>query len=76
MVFIIRFAPGLRIALSAACAYADVPPAVTFSVVNMASQRRLGARTCSALVAWAGSDVSDFTRPVGLVDRPDSRRPW
>ena len=39
--FLIRFAPGLRIAISSACAYADVPPLI-FS-------------TCSALGAlvWA-----------------------
>jgi membrane protein DedA with SNARE-associated domain len=52
MVFIIRFAPGLRIALSAACAYADVPP-VTFSVVNMAASVVWGAALLG-LVAWAG----------------------
>lgn len=43
--FLIRFAPGLRIALSSACAYADVPPLI-FS-------------TCSALGAlvWASCIV-------------------
>jgi membrane protein DedA with SNARE-associated domain len=34
MIFAIRFAPGLRIAITAACAYGDVPP-VRFSVLNL-----------------------------------------
>jgi membrane-associated protein len=44
--FLIRFAPGLRIAIAAACAYADVPPLV-FS-------------TCSVLGAlvWASGIVT------------------
>jgi membrane protein DedA with SNARE-associated domain len=52
MVFVIRFAPGLRIALAAACAYAGVPPA-TFSVVNAVASV-VWAIVVLALVAWAG----------------------
>jgi membrane protein DedA with SNARE-associated domain len=33
MVLLIRFAPGLRVALAAACAYVEVPP-LRFSVLN------------------------------------------
>ena len=36
MILAIRFAPGLRIAIAAACAQADVPP-LRFSVLNLAS---------------------------------------
>jgi len=36
MVLAIRFAPGLRIAIAAACAYAKVPP-LRFSLLNLAS---------------------------------------
>jgi membrane protein DedA with SNARE-associated domain len=36
MIAVIRFAPGLRIAITAACAYADVS-AVRFSVLNLVS---------------------------------------
>src|SRR3954468_23638870 len=36
MVLLIRFAPGLRIAIAAACASVDVPP-VKFSVLNLIS---------------------------------------
>ena len=52
MVFVIRFAPGLRIALAAACAYAEVAPA-TFSVVNAVASV-VWAVVVLALVAWAG----------------------
>jgi membrane protein DedA with SNARE-associated domain len=54
MVFAIRFAPGLRIALAAACAYAGVAP-VTFSVVNLAASV-VWAAAVLALVAWAGPE--------------------
>ena len=50
--FLIRFAPGLRIAIASACAYADVPPLV-FSTCSV-----LGAlvwATCIvAVVGWLG----------------------
>lgn len=52
MTFLIRFAPGLRIALAAACAYAEVP-ALTFSMVNLAASA-LWAVAVLALVAWIG----------------------
>jgi len=52
MVFVIRFAPGLRIALAAACAYADVPP-ITFTLVNIAAAVVWGVVVLT-LVAWAG----------------------
>ena len=44
MVLLIRFAPGLRIALAAACAWADVPPR-TILVLEPAVGVRLGRRT-------------------------------
>jgi membrane protein DedA with SNARE-associated domain len=36
MVLLIRFAPGLRIAIAAACAWVDIPP-LKFSVLNLLS---------------------------------------
>jgi membrane protein DedA with SNARE-associated domain len=52
--FLIRFAPGLRIAISSACAYADVPPLI-FSTCSA-----LGAlvwSTCIVVVVgWLGPE--------------------
>jgi undecaprenyl-diphosphatase len=52
MVFLIRFAPGLRIALAAACAAANVPP-WTVSTLNLVSAF-VWAAVVLALVAWLG----------------------
>ena len=52
MVLLIRFAPGFRIALAAACAAVDVPPA-TFSLLNAISALAW-AFTLLVLVAWVG----------------------
>lgn len=52
MVFLIRFAPALRIALAAACAYAGVPP-LRFSLVSVISSAAW-AIVVLAIVAWAG----------------------
>ena len=52
MVLLIRFAPGLRIALAAACAAADVP-AWTVSTLNLLSAF-VWAAVVLALVAWLG----------------------
>jgi len=52
MVFLIRFAPGLRIALAAACAYLEVD-AVLFSTLN-ALAALLWAVVLLAIVAYAG----------------------
>lgn len=52
MVFAIRFAPGLRIALAAACAYAGVPP-LRFSLWNAVSSL-VWAAGILVLIAWAG----------------------
>ena len=51
-VLILRFSPGLRIALAAACAYADVPP-VKFSVLDLISSF-VWAAGLLAVVAYAG----------------------
>jgi membrane protein DedA with SNARE-associated domain len=51
-VFAIRFSPGLRIALAAACAHADVPP-LKFSLINLAASL-IWAAALLALVAIAG----------------------
>lgn len=52
--FLIRFAPGLRIAIASACAYADVPPLI-FSTCSV-----LGAlvwATCIVvIVGWLGPE--------------------
>ena len=55
MVLLIRFAPGLRIALSAACAYAGVAP-VRFSCLSLLSSIVWSA-SLLALVAWVGPNV-------------------
>jgi membrane protein DedA with SNARE-associated domain len=52
MVLLIRFAPGLRIALAAACAAADVPPR-TMSLLNLLSSF-VWAAALLVLVAWLG----------------------
>jgi membrane protein DedA with SNARE-associated domain len=52
MVLMIRFAPGLRIALAAACAYAGVG-AVRFSVLNTVASVAWAVGVL-ALVAWVG----------------------
>jgi membrane protein DedA with SNARE-associated domain len=51
-VLMLRFSPGLRIALAAACAYADVPP-VKFSVLNAVSAVAWAAALL-LIVAYAG----------------------
>jgi membrane protein DedA with SNARE-associated domain len=52
MVFAIRFAPGLRIALAAACAYANVAP-LRFSLLNSLAAI-VWATGLLVIVAWAG----------------------
>lgn len=52
MVFLIRFAPGFRIALTASCAAADIP-AWTVSTLNLLSAF-VWAGVVLALVAWLG----------------------
>jgi len=52
MVLLIRFAPGLRVALAAACAWAEVPP-LKFSVLNGVTAF-VWAVVVMALVAWIG----------------------
>ena len=52
MVLLIRFAPGLRIALSAACAWVGVS-ALKFSVLNLLSSF-VWAIALLVLVAWVG----------------------
>jgi membrane protein DedA with SNARE-associated domain len=51
-VLLIRFAPGLRIALAGACAYVDVPP-VKFSVLNGLTAL-VWAVLLLIVVGWAG----------------------
>lgn len=55
MVLLIRFAPGLRIAIAAACALVDVSP-LKFSVLNLASSF-VWAVALLALVGWLGPTV-------------------
>jgi len=52
MAAMIRFAPGLRIALAAACAWVGVPP-LKFSVLNLLSAF-LWATVLLVVVAWLG----------------------
>jgi len=53
MVLLIRFSPGLRIALAAACAWVDVPP-WKFSLLNLLSAFAW-AVVMLVLVAWFGA---------------------
>ncbi len=52
MVLLIRFAPGLRIAIAAACAWVEVPP-LTFSLLNLLSSL-VWAVGLLVLVGWVG----------------------
>jgi membrane protein DedA with SNARE-associated domain len=52
MVLLLRFAPGLRIAIAAACAWVDVSP-LKFSVLNLLSAF-VWAFALLALVGWFG----------------------
>jgi membrane protein DedA with SNARE-associated domain len=61
MVLLIRFAPGLRVAIAAACAYADVSP-VKFSVLNSVTAV-IWAVSLMGLVAWVGPT---YLRAIGL----------
>ena len=55
MVMLIRFAPGLRIALAAACAWVEVPP-WTFSILNALSAF-VWAAGLLVIVGWLGPAV-------------------
>lgn len=52
MVLLIRFAPGLRVAIAAACAWVDVSP-LKFSVLNLLSAF-VWAAALLVLVGWFG----------------------
>jgi membrane protein DedA with SNARE-associated domain len=52
MVLLIRFAPGLRVAIAAACAYAEVSP-LKFTVLNTITAF-IWAVLLLVLVAWVG----------------------
>jgi undecaprenyl-diphosphatase len=52
MVLLVRFAPGLRIAITAACAWVEVP-ALKFSILNLLSAFAW-ALTLLVLVGWLG----------------------
>lgn len=65
MIIAVRFAPGLRIAITAACAYAHVRP-VTFSTLNIASS-----------FAWAGVLMLLVTKiGPGVLDRLGLHGMW
>jgi undecaprenyl-diphosphatase len=52
MVLLIRFAPGLRVAIAAACAYVEMPP-LKFSILNGLTAL-VWAILLLVVVAWAG----------------------
>ncbi len=64
MIFAIRFAPGLRIALTAACAYARVPP-LKMSLINIVASLAW-ASSVLAVVAYVVPSV--FAR-LGISER-------
>jgi undecaprenyl-diphosphatase len=55
MVLLIRFAPGLRIAIAAACALVDVPP-LRFSLLNLLSSV-VWAVALLVIVSWFGPSL-------------------
>ena len=62
MILLIRFAPGLRIALAAACAYAGVS-ALRFSALNLVAAFAW-ATTLLILIAWVGPT---YLAAIGLT---------
>ena len=62
MVLLIRFSPGLRIALAAACAWVGVP-ALTFSLLNLLSAL-VWATLLLVVVGWLGPT---YLAPYGLA---------
>jgi membrane protein DedA with SNARE-associated domain len=52
MVLLLRFAPGLRVAIAAACAWVDVSP-MKFSLLNLLSAF-VWASALLALIGWFG----------------------
>lgn len=54
--FVLRFAPGFRIALAAACAWAHQSP-IRFSVINVISAF-IWAGSLLTLIAWAGPSAA------------------
>lgn len=57
-ILVIRFAPGMRIAIAAACAYANVP-ALKFSVLSVCSSLAW-ASVLLSLVAYVGPTALDW----------------
>jgi membrane protein DedA with SNARE-associated domain len=64
MVLVIRFAPGLRIAITAACAYAGVP-AARFTILNLASAFAWAA-VLLTIVSRAGPGVLEHAGVTGI----------
>jgi len=64
MILVIRFAPGLRIAITAACAYAGVP-ALRFTVLNLISAFGWAAAILT-VVSRAGPGVLQHAGITGL----------
>lgn len=64
MVLVIRFAPGLRIAITAACAYAGVPPA-RFTILNLISAFAWAA-VLLTVVSRAGPGVLRYVGITGI----------
>ncbi len=71
MILLCRFLPGLRVAIPAACAYADVAP-LRFSVLSLLSQPRLGRRD-HGRHRLARPHVLRAAGDQGLVDSARSR---
>lgn len=64
MVFVIRFAPGLRIAITAACAYAGVSAAL-FTILNLASAFTWAA-VLLFVVSWGGPGILQHAGVTGV----------
>jgi membrane protein DedA with SNARE-associated domain len=64
MVLVIRFAPGLRIAITAACAYAGVP-AIRFTLLNLFSAL-MWAAVILTLVSRAGPGILQHAGITGV----------
>jgi undecaprenyl-diphosphatase len=64
MILLIRFAPGLRIAITAACAYAGVP-ALRFTILNLTSAFAWAA-VLLTIVSQAGPGILEHAGITGI----------
>ncbi len=64
MILVIRFAPGLRIAITGACAYAGVP-AARFTILNLISAFAWAA-VLLTIISRAGPGILEHAGVTGI----------